>query len=174
MSRHKNICVCRMFVSVQTSPEGIQSGKIKPTDYYKKQRQKISRPQHFVWRSDRDRHFPDSVLSVFPSTHFPSHIFLSVLAFLLRMAAANKTIMDGCPWEQLYATSDLRTEMMILCTLLKSLKNPLKQYLMATQKIQTKFCSEPVPLTIPFLTAEPAFWVRFVMFLPNNSLMLSA
>lgn len=25
-----------MFVSIQTSPEGIQSGKIKPTDYYKK------------------------------------------------------------------------------------------------------------------------------------------
>lgn len=29
-----------MFVNVQTSPEGIQSGKIKPTDYYKKQRVK--------------------------------------------------------------------------------------------------------------------------------------
>lgn len=48
MSRHENICVCKMFVSLQTAPEGIQSGSMKLSDYYKKQSHEISRPQHFV------------------------------------------------------------------------------------------------------------------------------
>lgn len=134
----------------------------------------ISRPQHFVLRPDRDRHFRDSVLLVCPSTHFPFPIFLSVPAFLLRTAAANTTIMSGCPWEQLYATSDLRVEMMICCTPFKSLKTPLKQHLMVTQKIQTKFCSESVPPVTPFRTAESGFRVVIVVFFPSKSLMLSA